>query len=163
MRRVHDSTSPHAHRMGIRITLCRFRSPLLTASRLISFPLPTKMLQFGRFPFAPCGANDHRSDLDVQFSGRRIRGSLRLPAAFRSLTRPSSAPKPSHSPGGVTAVGLHRLDWRPALRMQRPSSRRTSLPSTRLTRSAFFPGARLLARRVHGSDREAVAGGPVGI
>jgi hypothetical protein len=35
----------------IRIALCRFRSPLLTASRLISFPLPTKMRQFGRLPF----------------------------------------------------------------------------------------------------------------
>ncbi len=36
----------------IRLALFRFRSPLLTESRLFSFPLPTKMLQFGRFPFA---------------------------------------------------------------------------------------------------------------
>lgn len=36
----------------IRLALFRFRSPLLTESRLISFPLPTKMLQFGRFPLA---------------------------------------------------------------------------------------------------------------
>lgn len=35
----------------IRLALFRFRSPLLTESRLISFPLPTKMLQFGRLPF----------------------------------------------------------------------------------------------------------------
>jgi hypothetical protein len=38
--------------MPIRFALFRVRSPLLTESRLISFPLPTKMLQFGRLPFA---------------------------------------------------------------------------------------------------------------
>jgi hypothetical protein len=38
--------------LRIRLALFRFRSPLLTESRLISFPLPTKMLQFGRFPLA---------------------------------------------------------------------------------------------------------------
>ncbi len=40
----------------IRFALFRFRSPLLTELRLLSFPLPTKMLQFGRLPFA--NAND---------------------------------------------------------------------------------------------------------
>lgn len=35
---------------GIQFILCRVRSTLLTASRLFSFPLPTKMFQFGRFP-----------------------------------------------------------------------------------------------------------------
>ena len=35
---------------GIQFILCRFRSTLLTASPLLSFPLPTKMFQFGRFP-----------------------------------------------------------------------------------------------------------------
>ena len=35
---------------GIQFVLCRFRSTLLTASPLLSFPLPTKMFQFGRFP-----------------------------------------------------------------------------------------------------------------
>lgn len=45
--------TPHLDTLSvpIRFALCRFRSPLLTASLLISFPLPTKMLQFGRFPF----------------------------------------------------------------------------------------------------------------
>jgi hypothetical protein len=37
-------------RKGIRFELCRFHSPLLTASRLISFPAPTEMFQFGAFP-----------------------------------------------------------------------------------------------------------------
>ena len=34
----------------IRFCLFRFRSPLLAKSRLISFPLPTQMFHFGRFP-----------------------------------------------------------------------------------------------------------------
>lgn len=34
----------------IRFTLYRFRSPLLTVSRLISFPSPNRMLYFGEFP-----------------------------------------------------------------------------------------------------------------
>lgn len=47
--------SPHIstcfHRR-IRFALCRFRSPLITASHLVSFPAGTKMLQFPAFPFA---------------------------------------------------------------------------------------------------------------
>jgi hypothetical protein len=45
-------TSPCGCPARIRLALFRFRSPLLTESRLISFPLPPKMLPFGRFPFA---------------------------------------------------------------------------------------------------------------
>ena len=47
-------SSPHISPrfpMEIRFVLFRFHSPLLTESRLISFPLPTEMLQFRRFPF----------------------------------------------------------------------------------------------------------------
>ena len=36
----------HHLRNGIQLALCRFHSPLLTTSRLISFPVGTKMLQF---------------------------------------------------------------------------------------------------------------------
>jgi hypothetical protein len=35
---------------GIQFELCRFQSPLLTASQLIYFPAPTKMFHFGAFP-----------------------------------------------------------------------------------------------------------------
>lgn len=34
---------------GIRFALCRVRSPLLTASQLLSFPFPTEMFHFGKF------------------------------------------------------------------------------------------------------------------
>ena len=66
----------------IRLALFRFRSPLLTESRLFSFPLPTKMLQFGRLPFAqsewPCGQ-------EVPFGHPRFIGSLRLPGVISRL------------------------------------------------------------------------------
>jgi hypothetical protein len=45
-------TSPCGRPARIRLALFRFRSPLLTESQLFSFPLPTKMLQFGRLPLA---------------------------------------------------------------------------------------------------------------
>ena len=60
---VHNSTSPRPHRAGIRFVLCRVRSPLLTASQLISCPPPTRMLYFGGFPFlAECPLRDRSSD-----------------------------------------------------------------------------------------------------
>jgi hypothetical protein len=46
------STRRHIHPAfprGVRFALCRFRSPLLTASQLLSFPPPNKMLQFSGF------------------------------------------------------------------------------------------------------------------
>ena len=69
---------------------------------MISFLLATKMLQSARFPY-PKGMLP-RGEQDVQFSHSRIIDSLRLPATFRSLARPSSALEPSHPPCGVTAV-----------------------------------------------------------
>lgn len=60
---VHYSTSPHRRPVGIRFVLCRFRSPLLAASRLISCPPPTRMLYFGGFPFlAECPLRGRSSD-----------------------------------------------------------------------------------------------------
>ncbi len=44
------TTSPAGYPYGVRFGLCRFRSPLLTASRLLSFPPGTKMFQFPGFP-----------------------------------------------------------------------------------------------------------------
>ena len=38
---------------------------------------------------------------DVLFGDLRFNGSLRLPGAYRSLARPSSAPEPSHPLTGV--------------------------------------------------------------
>ncbi len=68
----------HPFQDGIRFALCRFRSPLLTASLLISFPPGTKMFQFPP-GFPP-------SLRSAKMAGSPIRRSppdLRLPAPPR--------------------------------------------------------------------------------
>ena len=60
---------------GIRFRLCRFRSPLLTESRLISFPGGTKMFQFP--PFPPSYEAWYFSD--VTLGHLRFNGCMLLP------------------------------------------------------------------------------------
>ena len=102
---IHTGVLQHhispSFRMRIQFELCRFRSPLLTASQLVSFPPGTEMFQFPGFPF-PYG-NALISGQDLPFGNRRFLGSMRLPDAYRSLARPSSAPEPSHPPAGIAA------------------------------------------------------------
>ena len=75
---VLHTTSPQPHRAGIRFVLCRFRSPLLTASQLISCPPPTRMLYFGGFPFlAECPLRDRSSDSVI--------GGSQVPCAYPPL------------------------------------------------------------------------------
>jgi hypothetical protein len=75
---VHDSTSTGPRRTGIRFVLCRVRSPLLTASRLISCPPPTRMLYFGGFPFlSECPLRDRSSDSVI--------GGSQVPCAYPPL------------------------------------------------------------------------------
>ena len=92
-----------------RFGLARFRSPLLARSRLISLPRGTWMFRFPRLPRpALCvraGAPGHGPGRVAPFGDPRIEGRLRLPAAYRSLPRPSSAPdakastvRPRHLP-----------------------------------------------------------------
>ena len=94
---LHISYGSHRR---IRFAVFRVRSPLLTESRLISFPPRTKMLQFGGCPLLTelC---DLRSQKEVPFGYPGFNASLRLHRAYRGLARPSSAPEPSHSPNGV--------------------------------------------------------------
>ena len=58
---------------GIRFVLFRFRSPLITESHLISIPPPTKMLQFGGFPFPGIFGNDDLRQ-EVLLGDLRIQG-----------------------------------------------------------------------------------------
>ena len=74
----------------IRFELCRFRSPLLTTSRLISSPAPTKMFQFGAFPIVQRRLTTQDRQ-DVPFGDPGFKDSMHLPRAYRSLARPSSA------------------------------------------------------------------------
>jgi hypothetical protein len=73
--------------------LLQFRSPLLSQSRLISFPRATEMFQFTRFAsrslciqlrILPCGSGFPHSDI----CGSKL--VCQLPAAYRRLLRPSS-------------------------------------------------------------------------
>ena len=99
---------PHRVRFG----LSPFRSPLLRGSQLVSFPPPTWMLPFGGFPLPhpprsheelPEGYGSAHAERgrEVPFGHPRIYGCMRLPGAYRSLPRPSSAPEPSYPPGGL--------------------------------------------------------------
>ena len=74
----------------VQFALCRFRSPLLPASLLVSFPAGTKMFQFPAFPLL---TERPQMGQEVPFGDPGIYGCLLLPRAYRSLPRPSSAPQ----------------------------------------------------------------------
>jgi hypothetical protein len=78
-----------------RFRLLPGRSPLLGESRLISFPRPTEMFQFRRCPplylWIQYRVTGHYASRVAPFGYPRIYACLRLPEAFRSLPRPSSA------------------------------------------------------------------------
>ena len=106
LRRRFPAASPHLarsrvpvllprarHEDGARFGLFPVRSPLLGESLLFSLPGGTKMFQFPPFASAPTGADDRPpGGRVVPFGNPRINGHLRLPAAYRSLSRPSSPP-----------------------------------------------------------------------
>jgi hypothetical protein len=76
-----------------RFGLSPFRSPLLGASRLISFPRATKRFCFARCPLPPKGGMPgYKARRVSPFGHPRVIGCLRLTGAYRSLPRPSSAP-----------------------------------------------------------------------
>ena len=86
------SRNPREQALGFR--LLRFRSPLLTQSRLMSSPAGTEMFHFpASRPRGLCvqprvmGHNPHRI---APFGNPRIAVCLPLPEAYRSLPRPSS-------------------------------------------------------------------------
>ena len=81
----------HCNRFG----LFPVRSPLLRESHLISVPLGTEMVQFPRFHFLRLCVQrriaGHDSGWVTPFGNLRIARCVLLPAAFRSLPRPSSS------------------------------------------------------------------------
>ena len=70
------------------------RSPLLGESRLFSFPPGTEMVQFPGFPSLhlciQCRVTHRQTRRVTPFGYPRISGCVLLPAASRSLPRPSS-------------------------------------------------------------------------
>ena len=94
-----DVTGPHHISTillwRIQFALYCFRSLLLTASQLVSFPPGTKMLQFPGLPI-----------LSDQFRNPWLEDCMRLTKAYRSLPRPSSVVEPSYP-----LSGLHGSLW----------------------------------------------------
>ena len=81
-----------------RFSLFRFRSPLLTESRLLSLPVGTEMFHFPTFPlpalYIQAGVTGS-ARRPAGFPHSDILGSkfaYQLPEAYRRLLRPSSAP-----------------------------------------------------------------------
>ena len=89
-----DVTGPHHISCmlpcRIQFALYCFRSLLLTASQLVSFPPGTKMLQFPGYPI-----------LSDQFRNPWLEDCMRLTKAYRSLPRPSSVVEPSYPLSGL--------------------------------------------------------------
>ena len=78
----------HIHppfREGVRFGLCRFRSPLLTASRLLSFPAGTRMFPFPAFPL-PYGSVPEGTGYPIR--GSRVLRLLAPPPGFSQLGTP---------------------------------------------------------------------------
>lgn len=102
------SHTPHVRPWGrIRFAPFPVHSPLLGESRLLSFPAGNKMLPFPAFPFP--GGNDARGRQEVPFGDPRIDAYLRLRGAYRSLSRPSSAPRARHPGRAVAAVSAEHI------------------------------------------------------
>ena len=72
--------------------LARFRSPLLSGSRLLSLPPGTEMFQFPGFASALRRMTGVTAGRVSPFGHPGITARLQLPQAYRSLPRPSSPP-----------------------------------------------------------------------
>lgn len=101
-KRLKSPTTPNVQRLPAlthaRFSLIRFRSPLLTESRLLSLPVGTEMFHFPTFPLPALYIQ-----AGVTGSARRPAGfphsdtlgsklAYQFPEAYRRLLRPSSAP-----------------------------------------------------------------------
>ena len=93
----------HIHppfREGVRFGLCRFRSPLLTASRLLSFPAGTRMFPFPAFPL-PYGSAPEGAGLPIR--GSRVLRLHAPPPGFSQLGTPFVGARAQPSTGRDTA------------------------------------------------------------
>jgi len=106
--RAHHPTSPQSCPLRVRFGLLPFPSPVLGESHFGFFSSPYLDVSVRGVP-DPRGLNPPGSRAgskapnpqEIPFGDPRINARLRLPGAFRSLPRPSSAPEPRHPPAGV--------------------------------------------------------------
>jgi hypothetical protein len=99
--RPRGPTTPYMQRLTaithVRFSLFRFRSPLLTESRLLSLPVGTEMFHFPTFPPPALyiQGGDWTCLRTAGFPHSEILGSksgYQLPEAYRRFPRPSSVP-----------------------------------------------------------------------
>ena len=116
-------TTPHA---CTRFRLLPVRSPLLRESLLISFPPGTEMVQFPGYRSVhlciQCTVTGLSPSRVTPFGNLRITGCLLLPAAFRSLPRPSS-PDSSEA----SSMDSYSLDHILSLPLGNPENQRPPL------------------------------------
>ena len=86
----HDAVPQPRQCMHHRFGLARFRSPLLSGSRLLSLPPGTEMFQFPGFASRLREMTDLAAGRVAPFGDPGITASVQLPQAYRSLARPSS-------------------------------------------------------------------------
>ena len=115
------------------------RSPLLGESLLFSLPAGTKMFQFPAFASRKSRDSAPSARWVVPFGNPRIKGHLRLPAAYRSLSRPSS-------PVRAKASAI-----RPFLLSLAPGPARAD-PRLTILSTLLLPGTPRPSRSTTGSD-----------
>ena len=87
---------------AVRFVLFRVHSPLLTEFLLISFPPPTKMLQFGGFPFLERNGTMCQ---EVPFGNSRIQEIHASPRDLSQLVTTFFGSRAEPSPSRVVASG----------------------------------------------------------
>lgn len=97
---------PRQFPVRVRFGLFPFCSPLLWESHFGFFSFSYLDASVRRVPPPIWECRRYYPRREVPFGYLRIEGRVRLPGAYRSLPRPSSAPKPSHSSGGVSCRAL---------------------------------------------------------
>ena len=130
--------------------LLRFRSPLLAESLLMSFPPGTEMFQFPGFASrtyvfstgSPCGGVS-------PFGHPRINDCSHLPAAFRSVPRPSSPPGAKAS----TERPYHAREPSNTARAQDQTAQRVASPARLANRSVGAGTTHASTNFTHISDK----------
>ena len=117
--------------------LFRVRSPLLTESRLMSFPPATEMFQFAGFASRPYGfGSRYPCGWVAPFGDPGITDRSHLPRAFRSVPRPSSPLSAKAST--KCPYALDPMRFRRTQRADPPHA--TSTPRLILSTSFYPPG-----------------------
>jgi hypothetical protein len=111
--------------------LVRVRSPLLTESRLMSFPPATEMFQFAGFASSTYGfSRGYPCGWVAPFGDPGINDCSHLPRAYRSVPRPSS---PLSAKASTRCPYYARSQTSPKQCLAKPATHRDKNRSKRIT------------------------------